>query len=107
MTAAAETKLIQHGRFPVPVDRKAVGRDWAERGYDCRDFVDPPGREWNGFVHQTNELVTVMSGRLRLIIGRQELVAGPGDEVFIPKNVEHSVHNIHDGVTRWLFGYDK
>lgn len=104
--ASVEDKLIERSRFKQPVDRAAVGRDWAARGYDCRDFVDPPGREWNGFVHATNELVTVVSGRLRLIVDRHEIVAGPGDEVFIPRNVEHSVHNVHDGVTRWLFGYD-
>lgn len=106
MTTRAGEKLIERGRFRRPVDREAVRRDWAARGFDCRDFVDPPGRQWNGFVHPTNELVTVVEGRLRLIVGRQEVVAGPGDEVLIPRNAEHSVHNFHAGTTRWLFGYD-
>jgi hypothetical protein len=28
-----------------------------------------------------------------------------GDEPFIAKGSLHSVHNIHAGTTRWLFGY--
>ena len=72
----------------------------------CDLFVDPPGREWNGFVHSTNELVTVTGGRLELTIGGQRLVAGPGDEVFIPQGAVHSVKNIHDAATYWLYGYD-
>jgi mannose-6-phosphate isomerase-like protein (cupin superfamily) len=57
-------------------------------------------------VHGTNELVAVIEGRLRLVIGDQEMVAEPGDEVFIPRHVRHSVHNVSAGVTRWLYGYD-
>ena len=34
------------------------------------------------------------------------LTAEPGDEVFIPKGSVHSVRNLHDGTTRWLYGYD-
>ncbi|MGE5778348.1 MAG: hypothetical protein ACM30D_03465 [Hyphomicrobiales bacterium] len=33
-------------------------------------------------------------------------VAEPGDEVFIPKGVLHSVKNVHVTATRWLYGYD-
>ncbi len=98
--------LIVKGRFETPVDRSAVAADWHGRGYSCGLFVDPPGREWNGFVHGTNELVTVTEGRLELTIGGQRLVAGPGDEVFIPRGAVHSVKNIHDATTRWLYGYD-
>jgi mannose-6-phosphate isomerase-like protein (cupin superfamily) len=57
------------------------------------------------FVHDVDELVTVVEGRLRLEIGAKSVEAGPGDEVFIPKGANHSVFNIHRGTTRWLFGY--
>jgi quercetin dioxygenase-like cupin family protein len=98
-------ELLIKGRFSAPVDRAAVAADWAARGYSCGLFVDPPGREWNGFVHATNELVTVSEGRLEIEIDGTRLTAGPGDEVFIPKGAVHSVRNLHDGTTRWLYGY--
>lgn len=93
-------------KFPVPPDRDAVSRSWGERGYSCDLFVDPPGREWNDFVHATNELVTVLDGTLRLTIEGEQLIAQPGDEVFIPKGVCHSVKNIATTTTHWLYGYD-
>jgi quercetin dioxygenase-like cupin family protein len=72
------------------------------RGYSCDLFVDPPDREWNDFVHARNELVTVAEGQ----VAGSLFVAEPGDEVFIPKGVLHSVKNVHVTATRWLYGYD-
>ena len=57
-------------------------------------------------MHATNELVTVMEGRLALTIGDTQLIVEPGDEVFIPNGARHSVKNVHHDTTRWLFGYD-
>jgi quercetin dioxygenase-like cupin family protein len=95
-----------HQKFTVPLDRDKVAHDWCRRGYSCDLFTDQPGREWNDFVHATNELVVVVEGKLKLTIGGEEIIAGPGDEVFIPKGVRHSVKNISSSTTRWLYGYD-
>ena len=100
------TQYLTKRRFPTPVTPAAVAEDWRVRGYSCHDFHDPPGQEWNDFVHQTRELVTVIEGRLELEIAGESLVAEPGDEVFIPKGAVHSVRNIDSGRTHWLFGYD-
>lgn len=105
MTRAATERLITRGRFAVPVSAAAVRRDWRARGFSCETFVDPPWREWNDFVHDTDELVTVIEGRLRFLMNGQVHEIEAGDELFIPKGVLHSVHNIHRGATRWLFGY--
>ena len=101
-----ERGTVHKARFAVPVDRDHVAKDWASRGYGCGVFVDPPGRQWNGFVHDTNELVTVVEGRLGLRVGTDHFVAEAGDEVYIPRGVEHDVHNLHDETTHWLYGYD-
>ena len=99
-------EYVTRKKFSVPVNRTDVGRSWKERGYSCDLFVDPPGREWNDFVHHTNELVTVIEGKLRMVIEEEEMTASPGDEIFIPKGANHSVKNIHSDTTRWLYGYD-
>lgn len=98
--------LIERAKFASPVAKAAVQEDWANRGYSCDWFVDPPGREWNDFVHGCNELVTVVEGRLRMTIGDHEFIVEPGDEVFIPEGAVHSVKNVHTATTRWLYGYD-
>jgi quercetin dioxygenase-like cupin family protein len=97
---------VARGRFAPPVERRAVAQDWSARGFSCHLFVDPPGREWNDFVHRGNELVTVLEGQLRTTVAGRALLLEPGDELFIPKDAPHSVKNVHPGVTRWLFGYD-
>ncbi|MFO0697724.1 MAG: cupin domain-containing protein [Nitrospira sp.] len=97
---------LTHQKFPPSLDRAQVALDWSQRGYSCDVFTDPPGREWNDFVHAANELVTVMEGKLRLTIGKAEILAEPGDEVFIPKGVLHSVKNLSSSSAYWLYGYD-
>ena len=81
-------------KFGCPLNRAAVAADWRAR-YSCDLFVDPPGREWNNFVHARNELVTVAKGRLEVRVAGSRFVAEPGDEVFIPKGALHSVKNVH------------
>ncbi len=98
-------ELFVQGKFASPVDRAAVARDWRARGFSCDLFVDPPGREWNGFVHGTDELVTVVEGRLELEMGNDRFIAEPGDELLIPGGMTHSVRNRGAGTTRWLYGY--
>ena len=98
--------LVVAGRFRPPVSRAAVAADWQARGYDCQNWVDPPGQLWKGFVHPTNELVTVVEGRLEIVVDGARLEAGPGDEVFIPSGARHDVRNIGGTTARWLFGYD-
>lgn len=98
--------MVVRQKFSHPVDKSAVAASWKDRGYSCCLFTDPPGQEWNGFVHATNELVMVLSGKLELTIGDAHCTVGPGDEVYIPRDAVHSVKNISDGETRWLFGYD-
>lgn len=96
--------FITPKKFVVPVNREEVARSWRGRGYSCNLFIDPPGREWNDFVHSTNELVAVVEGTLRMTIDGAQLIAEPGDEVFIPKGGCHSVKNIHHATTKWLYG---
>ena len=51
----------------------------AGREFSFGVFRDPPGQEWNGFVHNDDEYVTVADGRLRVGVG-EIMEAGPGDD---------------------------
>ena len=97
---------LQRGKFATPIDADLVAVDWRQRGYSCNPFVDPAGQQWLDFAHGTNELVTVVEGRLEMIVDDVRLEMAPGDEVFIPARAVHSVINMHDGISRWLYGYD-
>lgn len=91
--------LISRGKFIPPIEQATVAREWRARGYSCSVFTDPPGREWNDFVHDCNEVVTVMDGRLKLTIEGETWLLAPGDEAFIPKGAVHSVKNVHTAAT--------
>lgn len=100
-----EEHVIRH-KFRLPVDHGEVVRDWIQRGFSCGAFTDPPGREWRDYVHDTNELVTVVEGRLEVVLHGETYALEPGDELYIPRGATHTVRNIHAGTTRWLYGYD-
>lgn len=103
---AASEEYVTRRKFRLPVDHGEVARDWVQRGFSCGVFTDPPGREWRGYVHDTNELVTVAEGRLEVLMHGERYVLEPGDELFIPRKAKHTVRNLHAGTTRWLYGYD-
>ncbi|MFQ5774962.1 MAG: cupin domain-containing protein [Kiloniellaceae bacterium] len=100
------SEYVTPGKFAAPPDKAAVAADWRSRGYSCGTFVDPPGRRWEDFVHDRNELVTVVEGRLEMEVAGRTVTVGPGDEVFIPRGARHSVRNVHDDTSVWLYGYD-
>ena len=100
-----EEYVVRH-RFRLPVDHGEVAQAWQERGFSCDSFSDPPGREWKDFTHATNELVTVVEGRLSVSLHGSDYILEPGDELFIPRNSVHTVRNDHTGTTLWLYGYD-
>jgi uncharacterized protein YdcH (DUF465 family)/uncharacterized cupin superfamily protein len=103
---APSDEYVRRDRFRRPVDHGEVARGWVERGFSCRAFTDPPGQVWRNYVHDTNELVTVVEGRLEVELHDQSYVLEPGDELYIPRGAKHTVRNLHTGSTRWLYGYD-
>ena len=98
--------ILVRGKFAAPPDERSVAADWRARGFTCAIFVDPPGRRWENFVHDCNEVVTVVDGRLEMEIAGATMLVDPGDEVFVPRGARHSVRNVHDGTSVWLYGYD-
>lgn len=98
-------EYFTRGKFRQPVHAGTVTRDWIERGFSCESFSDPPGQEWRDFVHDTDELVTVIEGQLEVTMAGQSWILQPGDELYIPRGVLHSVRNMHESTTRWLYGY--
>ena len=86
----------------IPQD---VSRDWANRGFSCDLWVDPPGQCWEDFVHNIDELVLVLDGELEFEINGEICHPETGEELLIPAGVVHSVRNIGASTARWLYGY--
>lgn len=89
----------------VTIHRHDVADDWADRGFSCDVWVDPPGQRWEDFVHPVDELVVVLEGTLEFEIDGEIRHPGTGEEVYIPAGAVHSVRNIGTSIARWLYGY--
>ncbi len=87
------------------VDREAVARAWNARGFSCDLWTDPPGQRWEDFAHATDELVTLVAGRIEMEIEGRVLAPAVGEEVLIPARARHSVRNVGGTTARWLYGY--
>jgi hypothetical protein len=107
IAAASEAdEFVIRRKFPEPVDAAAVTRDWITRGFACRAFADPPGPVWRDTMHDSDELLTVVDGSLEIVMHGESWVLEPGDELYVPRGVAHTVRNPHTGTTRWLHGCD-
>jgi quercetin dioxygenase-like cupin family protein len=87
------------------VDRRRVAEDWANRGFGCDLWVDPPGRRWEDFVHPTDELVMVLEGEQEFEMDGVVRRPRAGEELLIPAGTVHSARNVGPTTSRWLYGY--
>ncbi len=95
-----------HARImPIALDRQAVERSWAARGFSCDVWTDPPGQVWRDYVHDTDELLMLIDGEIEIRLGGKTLRPAVGDEVFIPAQVPHTVINTGPTTNHWFYGY--
>ena len=87
------------------IDTEEISKDWKARGFSCNLWVDPPGQRWEDFVHGTDELVIVVEGEVEFEINGVTSRPEIGEEIFIPAGAVHSVRNIGNTTSRWLYGY--
>ena len=85
--------------------RDEISADWAQRGFGCELWTDPPGQRWEDFVHRTDEVVTVLEGEMEFEVAGVVHHPQPGEELLIPAGVLHSARNVGTTTSRWLFGY--
>ena len=48
------------------IDQSAVRKDWYGRGFSCDIWIDPSGKFWADFVHDTDELLMLIDGEIEL-----------------------------------------
>ena len=89
----------------MAVDLQKIEDHWRARGFTCGLWVDPPGQQWEGYVHGVDELVLVIEGAVELEMESETFLAEIGEEVLIPAGTVHSVRNVGDTFSRWLYGY--
>ena len=86
-------------------DIARVKADWSDRGFSCEVWTDPPGQVWADFVHDVDEVVMTIEGEVEFEFGGKTIRPRPGAELMIPAGVSHTVRNIGNSTSRWMFGY--
>ena len=78
---------------------------WNKRGFQGGLWVDPPGQVWRNYVHDVDELFMVVEGGVELEMNGKARRLKPGEEVLIPAHVVHTVRNVGETESRWLYAY--
>lgn len=89
------------------MDRERVAADWSTRGFSCAVWTDPPGRRWEDFTHETDELVVVLEGEMEFEVEGRTHHPSVGEELLIPASAVHSARNVGATTARWLYGYKR
>jgi mannose-6-phosphate isomerase-like protein (cupin superfamily) len=82
-----------------------VREKWQQRGFSCDLWIDPPGQRWEGYVHDTDEMVMIVEGEIEFETEGMPQCPNPAEELFIPAGAVHSVRNLGPMQSRWLYGY--
>jgi quercetin dioxygenase-like cupin family protein len=91
--------------FMITIDRAEIAAEWAERGFSCELWIDPPGQEWENYAHETDELVSVLDGDMEFEIEGELHHPRAGEELLIPAGAVHSARNVGLSTAHWLYGY--
>ena len=89
------------------MDIEKIKEDWRQRGFSCDEWVDPPGKVWEDYVHDVDEVFMVREGVMELLLAGRTWRPAAGEEVLIPAKAVHSVRNVGGATARWLYGYKK
>ena len=87
------------------IDQSAIRDNWLGRGFSCDIWIDPPGKIWTDFVHDTDELLMLIDGEIELEMDGNILHPKIGDEVLILAGMSHTVRNIGSVTNHWFYGY--
>jgi uncharacterized cupin superfamily protein len=89
------------------IDEAEVTKRWTARGFSCDLWIDPPGRVWNDFVHDTDELVMLVEGEEEFEMNGEKHRLQIGEEFLIPAGTYHTARNVGRITSKWLYGYKR
>jgi quercetin dioxygenase-like cupin family protein len=81
--------------------------EWKSRGFSGGIWVDPPGQVWEDYVHDEDELFMVLDGEVELEVDGKVTRPKRGEEVLIPARTKHTVRNVGNETSRWLYAYER
>lgn len=82
---------------------KLAAREAEERRVSAAEFLAPPGFGPPLHIHhREDEILVIVEGRVRVVCGDTDVVAGPGSFAFLPRGVPHTFRVAGDTPARLL-----
>ena len=89
------------------IDQNKITHEWLKKGFSCGVFQDFPDQRREDYIYEVDELFLVVEGDAKNEITGKKFRLRPGEEIFIPAKVVHSVRSIGRRTSRWLYGYKR
>ena len=87
------------------LNAEQVKKDWQKRGFSFGIWEDSPGQVWKGFVHDVDELFSLVEGEVSVVLNGETIEAVFGEEIFIPAGSKHTVVTSNKSGSVWYYGY--
>lgn len=72
------------------LDEEKIRQDIKKEGFSPILISDPPGRVYYPHKHPETKLLAILSGGMKVEVGKEAYRLSVGDKLIIPGNVEHS-----------------
>lgn len=82
--------------FITPKYSSAHGANIKGETIEVGLFFYPGGTEAKPHAHPNEQAMVVLKGRMKMRIGEEEKVLGPGEACLMPANVEHQLQALED-----------
>ena len=85
-----------------------IKSDWEKRGFTCEISKTPPGDVWSSPGHETDEVLILLKGEIKISYQGKIFHPNIGEEVLIPANEPHTVINPGKAENEmyWIYGYE-
>jgi mannose-6-phosphate isomerase-like protein (cupin superfamily) len=92
-------------RSASELEKDRIRDQWAQRGFTCDLWIDPPRQVWPGAQHEVDVVLRLLEGEAQIELPGRTVRMHPGDEIDIPAGARHTVRNCNGHPARWLRGY--
>jgi len=89
------------GTLVAPSESTAYGPTITGKELEVGYYTEPKGTGARPHHHPSEQIILVLTGRLRMRIGAETRDIGPGEAALIPGNQEHEQEALEDG-TRFV-----
>ncbi len=106
MSSETTAHLIPWNRTTAPDQVEAEAR-LSREGYESFRWNDAPGEIYPNHRHDYDECIWVLSGEMELAIAGKKVALAPGDRLYLPARIGHTLVVTHPLGVTYLVGQRK